>query len=290
LQCYAAKKDDSGTNIWVLNNTNESKNIEFSKTQNNQVKLENGYKIVYQEFNLENPTSYLDAIDINKNYIKESKELANNFIKNLQNQKKLIVNSNVNNGYLLLLHQVGVPSFIAFLGNVNNENDMTSLNDKNSKINIANAISNAIIQYKKEIFDRKFEPIDEDSLKKLTLKELSIVQNTGIFFDYGKSYLTDEDYFKLDKIVLLLKKHDHLNLEINCHSDARSNDEFNLKLSEKRAITLSNYLVGRGISKERIIAIGRGESQILNSCKNGVKCSEEEHKVNRRIEFILKQQ
>jgi outer membrane protein OmpA-like peptidoglycan-associated protein len=50
-----------------------------------------------------------------------------------------------------------------------------------------------------------------------------------------------------------------------------------------------DYLVKQGIDKSRLKAVGYGEKMILNRCKNGVKCSEAEHAVNRRTEFKLKE-
>jgi hypothetical protein len=62
-------------------------------------------------------------------------------------------------------------------------------------------------------------------------------------------------------------------------------DSYNLKLSQKRAEEAVNYIIGKGISKTRITAKGYGESKLLNRCKNGINCSEEDHQFNRRTEF-----
>ncbi len=81
-----------------------------------------------------------------------------------------------------------------------------------------------------------------------------------------------------------------LQIELGSHTDSRGNDEYNLKLSQSRANSAVNYIVGKGIGKERITAKGYGETKLINSGANNVKCSDEEHQLNRRTEFkIVKQ-
>jgi outer membrane protein OmpA-like peptidoglycan-associated protein len=78
-----------------------------------------------------------------------------------------------------------------------------------------------------------------------------------------------------------------LKIEISAHTDSRLEDRYNLWLSQKRADSVLEYLVQKGISKERIVAKGYGETRLINRCANGVICSEEEHLVNRRTEFVI---
>jgi outer membrane protein OmpA-like peptidoglycan-associated protein len=58
-----------------------------------------------------------------------------------------------------------------------------------------------------------------------------------------------------------------------------------LKLSQKRAESTVKYLIEHGIDAKRLVPKGYGETKILNQCKNGVKCSEEDHEFNRRVEM-----
>ncbi|MNR53424.1 Outer membrane protein A precursor [compost metagenome] len=60
-----------------------------------------------------------------------------------------------------------------------------------------------------------------------------------------------------------------------------------MKLSENRAQATVDYIVANGISAERISGHGFGETRLINKCANGVKCTEKEHELNRRSEFIL---
>lgn len=90
---------------------------------------------------------------------------------------------------------------------------------------------------------------------------------------------------ELDKIVDILNKQQDLTLEIVCHTDSRLDDDESLRLTQEQANAIKSYLVSKGIVAGRIIAIGMGEKEILNKCKNKIPCSEAEHLENRRTEF-----
>ena len=62
---------------------------------------------------------------------------------------------------------------------------------------------------------------------------------------------------------------------------------YNLKLSNERAKAAVEYLISQGIESNRLKSKGFGESKLINHCKDGVNCSEEEHQQNRRTEFIV---
>lgn len=91
----------------------------------------------------------------------------------------------------------------------------------------------------------------------------------------------------LDKVSVLLASNPDLNIQIISHTDSRSSDSFNMELSRKRAQTGVDYIAGKGIDKKRLTAVGMGETKLLNRCANGVNCSDEEHKANRRTEFKI---
>lgn len=91
----------------------------------------------------------------------------------------------------------------------------------------------------------------------------------------------------LDKVSSVLASNSRLMIEIISHTDSRSSDAFNLELSKKRAQTAVDYIAAKGIDKKRLKAIGYGETRLLNKCANGVPCTDEEHKVNRRTEFKM---
>ncbi len=105
-----------------------------------------------------------------------------------------------------------------------------------------------------------------------------------IYYDYNSYKLSSKAKKELDKLANHLKKNKNLKIELSSHTDSRGKKSYNLKLSKKRSAAAKNYLVKKGIEPSRIIAKGYGESKLRNNCKDGVKCSEKEHALNRRTE------
>lgn len=109
-----------------------------------------------------------------------------------------------------------------------------------------------------------------------------------IFFDYDKWDIRTDAEYELENIVDVLRQKPNMVIKIESHTDSRGNDNYNLKLSNKRAISTRDYIISRGIAPERIeSAIGYGENQLLNKCSNGIKCTPKEHQLNRRSYFYI---
>lgn len=109
-----------------------------------------------------------------------------------------------------------------------------------------------------------------------------------IFFDFDKWNIRTDAEYELENIVDVMREHPTMNIKIESHTDSRGSDKYNIKLSDRRAKSTRDYLLSRGIKAERIeSAIGYGETQLLNNCSNGVKCTEEEHQLNRRSYFYI---
>ncbi|WCO03058.1 OmpA family protein [Psychroserpens ponticola] len=109
-----------------------------------------------------------------------------------------------------------------------------------------------------------------------------------IFFDFDKSNIRTDAQYELENIVDVMRAHPTMVIKIEAHTDSRGRDAYNMKLSDRRAKSTREYIISRGIAQERIeSAIGYGESQLLNKCANRVKCTEEEHQLNRRSYFYI---
>jgi outer membrane protein OmpA-like peptidoglycan-associated protein len=122
------------------------------------------------------------------------------------------------------------------------------------------------------------------SLVKIVKNKLIEVPN--IFYDLDKSDIRSDAAAVLDSVVLpLLLENPDLKFELGSHTDAQGDDEYNQKLSQDRADKVVAYLIEKGISPDRLLSKGYGETQIINRCKNGVQCSDEEHQQNRRTTF-----
>ena len=109
-----------------------------------------------------------------------------------------------------------------------------------------------------------------------------------IFFDFDKWNIRTDAQYELENIVDVLRKHPDMIIKIESHTDSRGGDRYNMKLSDRRAKSTRDYIISRGIDASRIEStIGYGETQLLNKCANRVKCTEEEHQLNRRSYFYI---
>lgn len=109
-----------------------------------------------------------------------------------------------------------------------------------------------------------------------------------IFFDFNKSNIRLDAQYELENIVDVLRANPTMIIKIESHTDSRGRDKYNLSLSDRRAKSTRDYILSRGIKPERIeSAIGYGETQLLNKCSNGVRCTQEEHQLNRRSYFYI---
>lgn len=106
----------------------------------------------------------------------------------------------------------------------------------------------------------------------------------NLLYDYNKADIREDAAKILDNLVDILNEYPTIKVELGSHCDSRGNDQYNQKLSQKRADSAVAYIIKHGISKIRITAKGYGESKLINRCKNGVQCSDEEHQANRRTE------
>lgn len=115
--------------------------------------------------------------------------------------------------------------------------------------------------------------------------ELTVVKD--IYYDVNSSEINADSKIILDQIIGSMKQNKTLKLSIISHTDSKGDDNSNKILSEKRAKNVMNYFLSKGVEKERLISKGLGETKIINRCVNLIDCSEAEHKLNRRTEFIF---
>jgi peptidoglycan-associated lipoprotein len=134
------------------------------------------------------------------------------------------------------------------------------------------------------------------------------IELPNILYDFGKWDLRPESMVSLDRLVETLNDNPNVTIELMSHTDSRDTEEYNLDLSQKRAQSVVEYLIGKGISRDRLIAKGYGESspkvvdaiivrdnpflkagvslteQYINSLPNDEQ-KEIAHQINRRTEF-----
>jgi outer membrane protein OmpA-like peptidoglycan-associated protein len=118
---------------------------------------------------------------------------------------------------------------------------------------------------------------------KIVLNKPIVLEN--IYYDFDKWNIRSDAASELDKLVVILQDNPGIKIELGSHTDCRGSNKYNQTLSQKRAESAVAYIISRGIDKSRITAKGYGETQLRNSCADGVDCSESEHQLNRRTEF-----
>jgi outer membrane protein OmpA-like peptidoglycan-associated protein len=130
----------------------------------------------------------------------------------------------------------------------------------------------------------KAEPI---IINKQEVKKGSVLVFDNIFYDYNSHDIKQGSAAELDQLVAAMVSNPSIKVQLSSHTDSRGESLYNQILSDKRAESAKSYLVNRGISESRVVAIGFGESRIRNRCEDGVKCTEEEHQFNRRTEVKI---
>lgn len=122
-------------------------------------------------------------------------------------------------------------------------------------------------------------------VEKVEVGQKFVMEN--IFYDYDKWNILPASEIELNKLIAVMKDNPSWKVELGSHTDARGSDSYNEILSQKRSDSAVGYIISHGISKDRIKAKGYGETQLVNHCKNGVDCSDEVHRQNRRTEFKI---
>ncbi|MFE3871704.1 OmpA family protein, partial [Flavobacterium sp. ZS1P70] len=108
-----------------------------------------------------------------------------------------------------------------------------------------------------------------------------------IYFDFDKSNIRQEAALDLEKILDVLNQNPTMKLDIRSHTDSRGTFKYNEALSQRRVTSTIGWLIKNGVDLNRLTGRGYGENQLVNNCSDGVKCTEEEHQLNRRSEFII---
>ena len=121
-----------------------------------------------------------------------------------------------------------------------------------------------------------------NSLIKEILIELK--ENKKIVFKNFCSLIVLDKRARIGRNPITLEEH---NISARKSIKVKISDNYNKKLSEKRAKSVVKWLVNQRINKERLVAKGFGETQLINKCSNGVECTEKEHQINRRVEFVI---
>ncbi len=114
-----------------------------------------------------------------------------------------------------------------------------------------------------------------------SLEKGKAIQLTNIYFDQSSPVLHSESFPELDQLAVMLMENPTMQIELRGHTDNQGDFDLNVKLSRDRCQTVIDYLVSKGISKNRMKAVGRGPIDPIAPNNN-----EENRKKNRRVELV----
>lgn len=117
------------------------------------------------------------------------------------------------------------------------------------------------------------------------LDQIDVIKSLS-FAAEGAS-LTVKDQREIQPILARLKSNPKLLLELVTHTDARLDPQEALELTSRQANTLRDFFQANGISPTRIKAVARGNSELRKRCDGTIDCREEDHRLNRRVEFLV---
>lgn len=106
-----------------------------------------------------------------------------------------------------------------------------------------------------------------------------------VYFEFDRFNITQQGAIELDKLVKVMKRNPEMRIKVGSHTDNRGSATYNQKLSENRAKTTVQYVLSKGIEAYRLESQGYGPSVPKIDCK--ANCTEEEHAINRRSEFVI---
>ncbi|MGL5950770.1 MAG: OmpA family protein, partial [Cetobacterium sp.] len=110
-----------------------------------------------------------------------------------------------------------------------------------------------------------------------------------IYFQYNSPYVDKKSFYNVAKLIQFLKKNPDVTVHLDAFSDARGSQEVKVKISERRARVLRQYLKDNGIDVRRVTADAHGDVMLVNKCVDGVDCPPSEHARNRRVEVSFKE-
>jgi outer membrane protein OmpA-like peptidoglycan-associated protein len=158
------------------------------------------------------------------------------------------------------------------------------ITDNGRKIDLP--VLNAEINYARVSKEEAIELVNElNDTVRIASHDLFVINR--MYYDHNSADVTSEASMQLDKLALIMERNPEITLQLSSHTDSRGDADYNLSLSERRALSAIHYLTLKGISENRCAYQGLGETQLMNECSDGVACSEPEHAINRRTEIRL---
>jgi outer membrane protein OmpA-like peptidoglycan-associated protein len=196
-----------------------------------------------------------------------------------------------------------LPNTVVTLLNTNGDEIAREETDENGEYNMnIERDTDYTVSFTKNDFEKTTISVSSKNLERsvksiktdivLNHKQKEHIQKTEfypIYFDFNKAVIREDGTSELDRIVnLMVNKYPKMTIKISSHTDSRGTTEYNNELSQARAVATYNYLVNHGVKPERILEYkGYGEQQLVNNCDGTINCTEAQHQLNRRTDFIV---
>ena len=147
------------------------------------------------------------------------------------------------------------------------------------KLNTVGVKKSIVIDKKLTLRLKKKEPV--------IVKRNEPIRLNNIYYDFNDDKILTDSEKDLQFLVDLMNKYPDMKIELSSHTDAQGKVDYNQKLSQRRADSAKRWMVAKGIADDRITPVGYGEQFILNRCTDGIECTDDEHRYNRRTEFKI---
>ncbi len=136
-------------------------------------------------------------------------------------------------------------------------------------------------------FEGEAVTLVDNNQEEVTVNAGTKFELENIYYDFNSFVPKTTSQPSMDMLATVMKNNPTLHIEIQSHTDSRGPANYNALLSQKRAAGVVDYLVSKGIAKNRMKAVGMGEKQLTNKCADGIRCPNSEHAKNRRTEFVI---
>lgn len=195
--------------------------------------------------------------------------------------KKSLSQVNVGENKLEIFKRTDNTGILEFEGKIDHNYTFTFV--KNGYFNKVVRIDTTGIREQLTNLNRKasFEVTMEKIYKNI---EITI---DNIYYDYNAPNVQANSLPVLDELIILLKQNPQISIEIAAHTDCRGTEDYNLDLSKKRAKSVVDYLIQKGINPNRLQSQGYGETKPSTKCECE-NCTDAEHQQNRRTTFRVK--
>lgn len=162
-----------------------------------------------------------------------------------------------------------VPNaIIRIVGNDGSNQKEVARDDGSFRFNLQRGVKYVMLAGAKGYLNQKVE-FESDSVEEdaeygidfvlASISKPSVVEN--IFYDFDKATLRPESKDALDELAVMLEDNPNVAIEMGSHTDRMGSDDYNLALSDRRAKSVVDYLVGKGINPSRLSYVGYGKSK-----------------------------